>query len=195
MATTDTPTRETLRRREARQDELERATVTLSEATMAGIRLRAALDAAMRDGLSAGDLMAFAGRVVSASTTEADAALLAALDVDDLASVGMGAGTFIVSFVAVFRTVAAVMRATPGGTDEPIVRAVAAIQETAATLRQHMRVLPNADELEAIGGRVTYGTQTPADLALIRALPGPYLRAHTTGEHWSLFVDYRLHDE
>jgi len=66
-------------RRAARLDETARATVIVSAPTMAGVRLRAALDAAMRDGLTAGDLMAFAGRIVSASRTEPDAVLLAAL--------------------------------------------------------------------------------------------------------------------
>ncbi len=168
--------------------------MTVREAPMAGVRLMAALDAAKRDGLTTGGMMALAGRIVSGCTTDADTALLAALDVADLASVGMGAGAFIVSFVAVFRTVAAVMRATPTGTFEPTMRAANVMKETAAILRRCLRVLPGADDLEAVGWRVIDGTHTPADLALIRALPGPFLRAHATAAHWAVFVDYRMWD-
>lgn len=173
----------------------EEAASTVSAPAMAGIRLRGALDAAMRDGLTAGDLLALAGRIVSDGATEADAALLAALDVDDLAAVGMGAGTFVVSFAAVFRTVAAVMRSTPTGTIEPIKRAALMVSGVTAALRERLQVLPDADELLCIGARFECGGMTPADIAVIRALPGPYLRASASARHYAaIFVDYRLWD-
>jgi hypothetical protein len=165
-----------------------------SAATMAGIRLRATLDAAQRAGLSAGDLLALAGRVESNETTDADAALMAALDVLDLVAVKMTAGEFIMAYSAPLRTVAAVMRAASTRTPGRVKAALEAMRGTAEALRECLRRLPGEDELDAIGNRLVQGWHTSADLAVVRAVPGPWLRVHASDEHWPAFVDYRLHD-
>lgn len=163
----------------------------LPAATMAGIRLRAVLDAALRDGLTAGDLLALADRIASDDATDVDGALMGALDAHDLYTVKMSADTFIMVYTAAFRTVAAVMRPTPTATTEPILQAVRVVQDTSATLREHLHALPDDDDLDAIGKRIMRGHQTPADLAVVRAVPEPYLRAHTAVAHWRATVSYR----
>jgi hypothetical protein len=163
----------------------------LPAATMAGIRLRAALDAALRDGLNAGDLLALADRIASSDATDGDAMLMGALDIGDLAAVKMGAATFLMVYAAAFRTVAAVMRATPTGTTEPILRAAGVVRDAAAILPDRLQELPDDDDLDAIGRRILRGHQTPADLAVVRAIPAPYLRACTVVEHWRAMVSYR----
>ena len=185
---------QTDRRKEAKAQETARATATVGKVTLAGIRVRAGLDAAMRDGLTAGDLLALADRIVSGSNTDADAAMLAALDGQDLATVNMSAAEFIMVYAAAFRAVAAVLRAVPAGTVEPILRAVAVVKDAAAILRERLQVLPDERDLDAIGERIMHGHQSPADLAVVRAVPGPWLRAHASVGHWAVFVDYRMFD-
>lgn len=164
-----------------------------TDPAVAGVRLRGALFAAMRAGLTVGDVMELAARIVSGTTTTADAALLDALDVHDLDTVGMSAAAFVVALAAGFRCVAAVLRlpSSTAGSVDAIVSAAGVVRLTGDILRRNLQVLPGPDALARIGSRVMHGAQTSGDLAVIRALPGPYLRATASVDHWRAFVSYR----
>jgi len=54
-----------------------------------------------------------------------------------------------------------------------------------------LQALPNANELHRLGYLIERGQHCAADLAIVRALPGPYLCAQATGRHFALFVDHQ----
>lgn len=185
----------TMLRRAARHDERERATVTATEPAMASIRLRGAFDAAQRGPLSGWHLVRLAERITAGTTTDADHDLLEAFDVDDLEAANLTPAAFIVGHADIWRAFACHAATTDETPEADAIRCAAdAIRSTAAMLRECLRVLPSADDLEALGRRIIDGTYTLADLCLLRAAPAAYLRMNTTAVHWALFVDYRLHD-
>lgn len=185
-------TAETLRRREARHDERERATVTASEPAMASIRLRGAFDAAQRGPLSGPKLERLAERITAGTTTDADHDLLEAFDPDDLAAANLTPAAFVVARADIWRVFACHAAApdeTPDGDAIPC--AAAAIRCATAALGTYLRAMPSEDDLEEVGARIIGGTCTPGDLALTRALPGAFLRSHATDAHWRVMVSYR----
>ena len=170
---------------------------TVSAPAMAALRLRGVLDAAMREALTVGHLVELADRLTIDAATVDDLALLDAFDAADLTTANMSAAGFIIGHAAPFRAVAAVMLrpARAARVVETITRAAAVVGSVTEMLRERLQVLPDADELLCIGARFEYGDVTPADIALIRALPGPHLRANASARHYaSVFVDYRLWD-
>jgi hypothetical protein len=181
-------------RRAADVRALEKVAQQLPADRMAAIRLHACLDAARRAGLTVGDLLAVAGRVGSSEPAGEDAELLAALDQNDLAALNLSAGEFILSYAAQFRNVAAVTRAAPTCTPARFRAAVEAMEGTAEALRECLHQLPDEDQLADIGRRLAHERHTWDDLALIRALPGPFLSANATAAHLPLFVGYRSGD-
>ncbi|MEQ1686518.1 MAG: hypothetical protein ABL916_22945 [Burkholderiaceae bacterium] len=181
----------------ARAEEAAQATVTVSAPAMASIRLRGVLDAAMREALTVGHLVELADRLTADAATEADLALLDAFDAADLTTANLTHAGFIIEQAGPFLGVAAVMPRTTRATRvvETITRAAAVVASMTAMLRDRLQVLPDADELLCIGARFECGGMTPADIAVIRALPGPYLRANASERHYAaIFVDYRLWD-
>ena len=121
---------------------------------------------------------------------------LAAFNTTDLKAAKITITAFIVGNAAVFRSVAAVMRRAAQAPDalETTARAAAVVSTATVTLRRRLQVLSGADELERLGDLFERGDMTPADIIVIRALPGPYLRANAAAGHWPVFVDYRLRD-
>ena len=57
-----------------------------------------------------------------------------------------------------------------------------------------MHALTNVTELERLGDLIERGQHCAADLAIVRAIPGPYRRAQATDRHFALFADYRQWD-
>jgi hypothetical protein len=174
----------------------EPATVA-SPRDMALIRLRGALDAAMRGPLSVRHLVALAGRIEGVAIAPADLSLLQAFDAVDLRTANMSAADFIMGQAAVYRAVAAVMLhpMRGGNSGEAIARAAAVVVGVSLMLRERLRALPDAEELARLGRLFDLGDMTAADLAVIRAIPGPHLRAHSAVGDWRTFVDYRLMDD
>ena len=176
---------------------IEQGTYGVGSPAMAAIRLRGALDAVMRDALTVAHLVALADRLTIDRATVADLALLDAFDAADLTTANMSAAGFIVEQAGPFRSVAAVMLRTTRAARvvETITGAAAVVGTVTAVLMERLQVLPDADELLCIGARFECGGMTPADIAVIRALPGPYLRANASARHYAaIFVDYRLCD-
>lgn len=176
---------------------IEQGTYCVGSPAMASIRLRGVLDAAMRDALIVGHLVALADRLAVDGATVADLALLDAFDAADLTTANMSAAGFIIEQAGPFRAVAAVMLRTtrPARVAETITRAAAVVGSVTAMLRERLQVLPDADELQRLGDLFECGAVTPADIAVIRALPGPYLRGNASARHYAaIFVDYRLSD-
>lgn len=176
---------------------IEQGTYGVGSPAMASIRLHGALDAAMRDALTVGHLVALADRIALDTATAADLVLLDAFDAADLTTANITAAEFMIEQAGPFRAVAAVMLRKPHalGNAQTITRAAAVVRGVTATLSERLQVLPDADELLCIGARFECGGMTPADIAVIRALPGPYLRANASARHYAaIFVDYRLWD-
>lgn len=117
---------------------------------MAGIRLRAVVNTASRDSLTAGDPMTLVDCIASGDTTNVDAALLAALDARDVAAVKKSAAAFIMVYAAAFFAVAAVTRGSPTSTTGPVLRAADVVKDTTAIRSEHLHTLPAADDLDAI---------------------------------------------
>lgn len=147
--------------------------------------------------LTVGHLVALADRIRADAATAADLALLGAFDAADLTTANIGAADFIIEHAAPFRAVAAVMLRPTRALDaaETITRAATVVGSATAILCEHLQALPDAGELLCIGARFECGDVTPADIPVIRALPGPHLRANaSTRHHAAVFVDYRLWD-
>lgn len=177
---------------------IEQGTYFMGSPAMASIRLRGVLDAAMRDVLTVGHLVALADRIALDAATAEDRTLLDAFDTADLTTADISATGFIIEQAGPFRAVAAVMLRKPRTARmvETMTRAAAVVSSVTAMLRERLQVLPDADELLSIGARFQCGDMTPADIAVVRALPGPYLRANASARHYAaIFVDYRLQDE
>ncbi len=159
---------------------------------MASIRLRGAFDAAQRGPLSGWHLVRLAERITAGTPTEDDRDLLEAFDPDDLAVANLTPAAFVVAHGDIWRAFACHAAAPDETPDaDAIPCAAAAIRCATAMLMERLRVLPSADDLEAIGERLMHGQQSPADLCVLRALPGPHLRSHATAEHWRAMVSYR----
>ena len=165
----------------------------VSAAKMALIRLRCVLDAAMREALPEPHLIALADRIEADAMTSTDRALIDAFSAADLKAANITAAAFIMASAALIRAVAAVMRRITNAPDTPetTAHAAAVIAAATATLRERLQALPDADELARLGGMFMHGIMTPADIVVIRALPGPYLRVSTAAGHWLAFVSYR----
>jgi hypothetical protein len=106
----------------------------------------------------------------------------------------MTAAMFIMAYTTPFRAVVEVMRPEPHSTPAQFRAALAAMEGATECLRECLSRLPGGDDLKAIGNRLVQGQHTWDDLAVLRAVPGPWLRVHASDEHWPVFVDYRLHD-
>ena len=164
---------------------------------MALLRLRGALDAAMRGSLSMHHLVSLADRIQANKGTTADRALLAAFDAGDLKAAMLTAFAFVIDAARPFRAVSAVIRPdarAPLGSFEAMQRSAATIASTGVILRERLHELPDDEELSRIGRLFERGNMTPGDLAVIRALPGPYMRSSASQRHYAIFVDYRLDD-
>lgn len=183
------------RYRVAAREELVRvASMAPSAPAMAAVHLHGVLDAAMSEALPVPHLIALADRVLIDAMTAADPAVIAAFSAADLKVANITAAAFIIGNAAVFRAVAAVMRRATHAPDTPetTAHAAAVVSAATATLRERLQVLPDADELERLGGLFERGAMTPADIVVIRAVPGPYLRANAAASHWPAFVRYRM---
>ena len=185
------------RYRVAAREELARvASMAPTAPELAALRLTGTFDAAMREALPDRHLFALADRIAADAMTAADRALIAAFSIADLKAANITAAAFIMASAALIRAVAAVMRRTTHAPDPPetTAHAAAVIAAATATLRERLQALPDTDELARLGGMFMHGAMTPADIVVIRALPGPYLRANAAAGHWPVFVDYRLRD-
>ena len=163
---------------------------------MAAVRLHGVLDAAMRAALPTRSLVALADRIKGGCTTTADGALLAAFCAVDLAAVNMRADSLIIEHAAPMRCVLAVMsrgRAVASA-DDTTPHAVAVVGSVTSILSERLRALPDDDELLRLGDLFERGLMTPADIIVIRALPGQYLRANASARHYPALVDYRALD-
>ena len=182
------------RYRVAAREELARvASMAPTAPKLAALRLTGTFDAAMREALPDRHLIALADRIAADATTAADRVLIDAFSAADLKAANITAAAFIMASAALIRAVAAVMRRITHAPDTPetTAHAAAVIAAATATLRERLQALPDADELARLGGLFMHGAMTPADIVVVRALPGPYLRANAAAGHWLAFVSYR----
>ena len=182
------------RYRVAAREELARvASMAPSAPAMAALRLSGVLDAVVREALPEQHLIALADRIEADAATVADRALIDSFSASDLKATNITAAAFIMASAALIRAVAAVMRRITHAPDtlETTAHAAAVIAAATATLRERLQALPDADELARLGGLFMHGAMTPADIVVVRALPGPYLRANAAAGHWLAFVSYR----
>lgn len=182
------------RYRVAAREELARvASMAPTAPKLAALRLTGTFDAAMREALPDRHLIALADRIAADATTAADRVLIDAFSAADLKAANITAAAFIMASAALIRAVAAVMRRITHAPDTPetTAHAAAVIAAATATLRERQQALPDADELARLGGLSMHGAMTPADIVVVRALPGPYLRANAAAGHWLAFVSYR----
>ena len=163
--------------------------------SMASTRLHGVLDAAVRGPLTLGQLVGVARRAQAATAGANERDLLDALSASDLATVQMTAINFVLLALARVAGVQAATRATDQAPDAATLhRATQAMRTAADTLAARLHALPDAAALEAMGDQLLGGPPSAADLAVIRAIPGSHLRAHSTGRHFALFADYRQLD-
>ena len=164
-----------------------------SAPAMALIRLNGTLDAAMRDVLTAWKIVALADRIGAGTDTAADRLMLSAFSASDMKTARTTPVAFITRRADPLRPVVAVMRAAVGPRQaaDAITGATAVVHAVTAILADRLDVLADSDELARIGDLFERGCVLPEDLAVIRALPGPYLCAHATSYHFAVFVGYR----
>ena len=162
---------------------------------MASTRLHGVLDAAVRGPLTVGQLVGAARRAQAATAGAIECDLLDALPASDLATMQMTAINFVSLALAPVADVQAATQATDQAPEAAALHwATQGMRTAADALAARLQALPDAIALEVMGDQLFGGPPSAADLALLRAIPGPHLRTHAIGRHFAVFADYRQLD-
>lgn len=121
---------------------------------LALIRLRACIDAGMREGLSVTDLLAMADRALLGELTALDNNILSALDDADLLTIKMTATGFITAYTEPYRAVAAIMRTAHTSTCTVMFkRATDSMRDVTLIPRDRLQALPDVGELAQLAAK------------------------------------------
>jgi hypothetical protein len=152
-------------------------------------RLAGAADALVRL-LPAQVLIALVDRIEAGTPTDADNTLLKAFDRFDLKATGGTAVGLVKRQAGLFRG-CGFGHAGDGQDTAAIEAAAVTIKTLSVSLPRDLSVYPAPEAIAELGERLK-GRPTPADIAMVRALPGQFLRSMATPADYAAFVSYRL---